>query len=278
MADDELDELLDFARELAREAGRIQLDGLERPPAIEFKGRRELVTEVDRACEQAIVAGIQRRYPEHGYLAEEGHEKDAGAQRYRWIVDPLDGTTNYAHGLPLFSVSIGLEEVGRGVVLGVVHAPYLDEVFYGRRGGGAFLRHGMAAPRRLGVSTTTDLMDAVLATGFAYVLNESPNTNLDNWSRLAFRTRGLRRYGSAALDLAYVAAGRFDGFWEMHLKPYDVAVGALLIQEAGGRVTDMQGGDDWLEGQHFVASNGHLHEAIRAELAPPQPDRWLRLR
>lgn len=271
--DARLDEFLAFAIDAARAAGRIQLDGLSSRPAISLKSPRELVTPIDHACEALIVDRIRATYPDHGYLAEEGHSRPG---QLRWIVDPVDGTTNYAQRLPLFSVSIGLEEVGRGVVVGVVLAPYMDELFYGRAGGGAWLRRGDAAPRRLEVSRTERLADAVLSTGFAYVQNDTPNHNLDNWEALSRSTRALRRGGSAALDMAYVADGRFDGFWEMHLKPYDVAAGALLIREAGGRVTDMFLGDDWLEGQSLVATNGRLHEALVGALAPVRPDPWVR--
>lgn len=275
MAIDErtLDEYLSFAIDAARAAGKVQLDGLTNRPAISLKSPRELVTPIDHACEALIVERIRTTYPDHGYLAEEGHDRPGAL---RWIVDPVDGTTNYAQRLPLFSVSIGLEEVGRGIVVGVVLAPYLDELFYGRLGAGAFLRRGDGAPRRLEVSRTERLGDAVLSTGFAYVQNDTPNHNLDNWATLSRSTRALRRGGSAALDLAYVADGRFDGFWEMHLKPYDVAAGALLVREAGGRVTDMFLGEDWLEGQSFVATNGRLHDALAGALAPVRPDPWVR--
>jgi myo-inositol-1(or 4)-monophosphatase len=268
-----LDEYLAFAIDLARAAGALQLDGLSSRPAISLKSPRELVTPVDHACEALIVERIQRTYPDHGFLAEEGHAR-AGA--LRWIVDPVDGTTNYAQRLPLFSVSIGLEEVGHGLVVGVVLAPYIDELFYAREGAGAWLRRGDAPPRRLEVSRTERLADAVLATGFAYVQNETPNNNLDNWAHLSKITRAVRRFGSAALDLAYVADGRFDGFWEMHLKPYDVAAGVVLLREAGGRVTDMFLGDDWLEGESFIATNGRLHDDLAKALAPVRPDRWIR--
>lgn len=267
-----LDDLLEFALDVAKQAGAIQLDGLSAQPEIDFKGRRELVTPVDRACEEYIVGRIRATYPDHGFFAEEGH---AAPGSCRWIIDPIDGTTNFAHRLPAFCVSIGLETED-GVVLGVVHAPYLREVFFGRRGGGAWLMHGDAMPRPVRVTSTAAVSDAVLATGFAYVRNESPNHNLDNWKNVSMEARGLRRMGSAAIDLAYVADGRLDGFWEMHLKPYDVAAGAFLVQEAGGRVTDMFGGDDWLEGQTIVATGGPLHEPLRALLAPVAPDRWIR--
>ncbi|MGE0712711.1 MAG: inositol monophosphatase [Planctomycetota bacterium] len=268
-----LDDLLAFARDVARGAGRLALDRLEGGARVEFKGRRELVTEVDRACEDYVVARIRQAHPEHGYFAEEGHVQPGD---WRWIVDPIDGTTNFSQRLPLFSVSLGLEHRGE-LVLGVVEAPCLAETFWGRRGGGAWCQRGAAPPRRMRTSATAALEDAVLATGFAYVRNESPNTNLDNWAKLAMRARGVRRMGSAAIDLAYVADGRFDAFWEMHLKPYDVAAGVVLIREAGGRVSDFFGGEDWLEGQSIVATNGPLHEALRTELAPVHPDGHVRL-
>lgn len=267
-----LDELLVFAKDVARGAGQIALERLNSGAAIEFKGRRELVTPVDRACEDYVVARIQQAYPDHGYFAEEGHEAEG---EWRWIVDPIDGTTNFSQRLPLFSVSLGLEHQGE-LVLGVVCAPYLDELFFARRGGGAWLSWRDQAPRPCRVSRTDELGDAVFATGFAYVRNETENNNLANWSRLCLASRGVRRGGSAAIDLAYVADGRFDAFWEMHLKPYDVAAGVVLIREAGGQISDFFGGEDWLEGQSIVASNGAIHARLRAELDPVHEDPWVR--
>jgi myo-inositol-1(or 4)-monophosphatase len=267
-ARDPLDLLLDFAKDVAQSTGRMALERLESGAEIEFKGRRELVTPVDRACEDYVVRRIREAYPEHGYFAEEGHRAEG---TWRWIVDPIDGTTNFSQRLPVFSVSLGLEHEGR-LVAGVVCAPALGELFFAREGGGAWCQRGATAPRRMRVSQTASLGDAVLATGFAYVRNESPNTNLDNWTRLCMASRGVRRFGSAAIDLAYVADGRFDGFWEMHLKAYDVAAGVVLIREAGGRVSDFFGGEDWLSGQSIVATNGALHEILRGVLAPVQPD------
>lgn len=267
-----LDELLAFAKDVARGAGRLALDHLEGGAAIEFKGPRELVTPVDRACEEYVVQRIRQAYPAHGYFAEEGHQAEGA---WRWIVDPIDGTTNFSQRLPLFSVSLGLEFEGE-LLLGVVSAPYLDELFWARRGGGAWLAWRGAAPRRCHVSQTSELKDAVLATGFAYVRNETQNDNLENWRRLCLASRGVRRGGSAAIDLAYVADGRFDAFWEMHLKPYDVAAGVVLIREAGGKVSDFFGGEDWLEGQSIVVSNGAIHERVRESLDPVHEDPWVR--
>lgn len=272
MTERSLDELLTFAKDVARGAGQIALDLLEGGAAIEFKGPRELVTPVDRACEEYVIERIKATYPDHGYFAEEGHQADGA---WRWIVDPIDGTTNFSQRLPLFSVSLGLEYEGQ-LRLGVVFAPYLDELFWAREGGGAWISWRGAPPRRCQVSTTDTLSDAVLASGFAYVRNETKNDNLGNWSRLCLASRGVRRGGSAAIDLAYVADGRFDAFWEMHLKPYDVAAGVVLIREAGGQISDFFGGEDWLEGQSIVASNGAIHERVREALDPVHEDPWVR--
>lgn len=271
----ELEALRAFAVDVAREAGALQLEGLSRPQAVELKSWRELVTPIDRACEELIHARVRAAWPDHGFLMEEGHVSQ-GESPWRWIVDPVDGTTNFARRLPAFAVSIGLEHAGR-IVVGVVYAPYLDELYAARRGGGAWLEGRGLPPRRLKVSPVASLGESILGTGFAYVQNETPNDNVENFARLSKVTRGLRRMGSAALDMAWVADGRFDGFWELHLKPYDVAAGALLIEEAGGRVSDMFGGQDWLEGQTIVASNGLIHEQIMAQLSPVQPDPWVRL-
>lgn len=270
----ELEELLAFAVELARAAGDLQLEMLDRPHPVELKSWRELVTPVDRACEDLIHQRVRGAYPEHGFLMEEGHAEERGP--WRWIVDPVDGTTNYSKRLPAFAVSIGLEHAGK-IVVAAVNAPYVGELYSARRGGGAWLERANKPRRRLAVSPVTTLTESILGTGFAYVQNETPNNNLDNWARLSPLTRGLRRMGSAALDLAWVADGRFEGFWELHLKPYDVAAGALLVEEAGGRVTDMFGRQDWLEGQTIVATNGLIHDALMRELAPVRPDKWVRL-
>lgn len=272
MTDLDLDRALEFAREVALEAGAIQMDGLGAAVTTSKGIRRELVTPIDHACEALIIGRIRSAYPDHGYFAEEGHVAEGA---WRWIVDPLDGTTNYAHRLPLFSVSIGLQAPDGEMVMGVVCAPALDEMFWARTGGGAWGQRGGREPRRLAVSETAELADAVLATGFAYVRNETQNTNLDNWAAFSPQVRGLRRMGSAAIDLAYVADGRFDAFWEMHLKPYDVAAGVVLIREAGGQVTDMFLGETWLEGQTIIASNRAIHARVHEALAPVRDDPWV---
>lgn len=271
-AQPEEDGLLDFAIDLARDAGKIMMNGLGNVH-VSKKSWRDLVTEVDEACERHVITSIKVAFPDHDYFAEEGHERREKKSEWRWILDPVDGTTNYAHSLPLFSISIGIERAGE-CVGGVVYAPYLNELFFGWKGGGAFL-NSRSIPLR--VSEREPLSECVLATGFSYVQRESANDNLANWARITREARGTRRFGSAALDLAYVAAGRLDGFWEMHLKPYDVAAGAVLIREAGGRVTDFWGGEDWLEGQSLVATNGKIHEALRSRLDPVQADGHVRI-
>ena len=261
--DGRADEMLAFAMQVAREAGDLLLDGygkVERGQ-VDYKGWRDLVTKYDLASERLVIDRIHTVWPGHAILAEEGGGH-AGTAPYRWIIDPLDGTTNFVHRHPFFCVSIGLEDA-KGILVGVVHAPRLGETFTTVRGGGAFLDGGA---RRLHVSAETDLGHALLASGFAYRQGEVGNTNLDNWSKLSLETRGLRRCGSAALDLAYVAAGRYDGYWELALSPWDVAAGALLVREAGGRVTDARGGDDWLQGGSIVATNGPLHDPVLSRL------------
>jgi len=257
-----MDAFLDFALDLAREAGaRLHTGfGTIGRQEIGYKGWRDLVTEFDLAVERRVIERIRAAWPDHGILGEEGGVQ-AGSSPYRWIVDPLDGTTNYVHGHPMYCVSIALED-GDGLLAGVVYAPELNELFSARRGAGASLN----LERPLRVSPETDLRHGLLASGFAYRQGELRNSNLDNWSRLSLVSRGLRRCGSAALDLAYVAAGRYEGFWELHLSPWDVAAGALLVREAGGRVTDGHGGEDWLTGGSIVASNGLLHDELRARL------------
>jgi myo-inositol-1(or 4)-monophosphatase len=257
------DEMLAFALQVARAAGDLLLDGYAKVERgeVDYKGWRNLVTKYDLASERLVIDRIHAAWPGHAILAEEGGARE-GTAPYRWIIDPLDGTTNFVHRHPFFCVSIGLEDA-EGILLGVVHAPRLRETFTAVRGRGAF----QDGAHRLQVSHAADLSHALLASGFAYRQGEVGNTNLDNWARLSLETRGLRRCGSAALDLAYVAAGRYDGYWELALSPWDVAAGALLVREAGGRVTDARGGDDWLQGGSIVATNGRLHEAILSRLS-----------
>lgn len=235
------------------------------PEAIESKDQaHDLVTIADRASEDLIVESLKTRFPGTAILAEEtgrsGAEGEAEKAEALWIVDPLDGTVNFVHGLPFFAVSIGLYQNG-APELGVVAAPALGEVFAAQRGAGATLN---GEPIR--VSNTPVIGDSLLTTGFAYEREGTPNPNLPNFSRVVYKARSTRRPGSAAIDLAYVAAGRFDGFWEAHLSPWDVAAGALLVQESGGRVGDFNGGEAWLWGENILATNGRIHRELESLL------------
>ena len=251
-------------RSIAAQAGEVLLGLLGRlvPGEIGKKGRIDLVTRADREAEELVVSRIRERFPGTAFLAEER----AGAEWRRdglvWCIDPLDGTTNFVHGFPVFSVAIALLEDG-APVLAVTHAPALGETWWAARGGGAF-RNG----ERCAVSGTASLEDALLATGFPYQLRELPYDNVENLRALLLGAQGVRRAGAASLDLAWVAGGRFDGFWEPYLNPWDVAGGTLLVLEAGGRVTDFAGGPDAIFGRNLVATNGRVHEAVRARLRP----------
>ena len=258
----------DCATKLAMAAGRTLMQhSASAASTVESKGRRrELVTAADRAAEHGIVSGLLAAFPDHAVLAEEGvlttQGKASKTADWTWIIDPLDGTTNFVHGLPFFAVAIALAYRDEPVV-GVVHAPALGETFAAARGLGAQRWRGEAAPVALRVSRTGELADALLATGFSYNRNE-PGRD-DNSARLAAvlpHCRDLRRLGSAELDLCYTACGTYDGYWELYLAPYDVAAGAVVVAEAGGRVTDLAGGQDWLHGGQVLASNGLLHDTL----------------
>jgi len=249
---------------IARDAGavlRAHDSGTPRPPRL--KGVRDPVTDADLASERLIVERLRDELPEAAIFSEEEtREAPEGPCVY---VDPLDGTVNFSQAHPFYAVSIALYE-GAEPLAGVVHAPRLDETFVAVRGRGAICD---GRPAR--VSDKDALIDAVLATGFAYARNEVEDDNVGHFARLVLKVRGLRRCGSAALDLAYTACGRLDGFWEPHLNPFDVAAGALLVREAGGIVTDMAGGDDWLHGRSICAAGAPLHAALLAELGATTP-------
>ena len=240
---------------LAREAGRLLAEKLTRHNQIFYKGTIDLVTEADKMSEEFILAEISRRYPEHGILSEESAAKNEQAA-IRWIIDPLDGTTNYAHGFPFFCVSIALAKDGV-VELGVVFDPLRDELFTASLAGGAYLNG-----KKLQVSSESDLSRSLLATGFPYDIRVSNENNLNFFNAMAVRAQAIRRPGAAALDLAYLAAGRIDGFWELKLKPWDTAAGCLIVEEAGGVISDMTGGKWDLYSPGLVASNGLIHEQM----------------
>jgi myo-inositol-1(or 4)-monophosphatase len=251
---------LETAVEIAREAGALLATYFERRVAFELKGEFDLVTEADRASEKIIVERLRSRFPSHAIVAEEGtgHETDS---EYRWYVDPLDGTTNFAHGVPLFAVSIGLERAGEGVA-GVVYNPVHQELYAAESGSGAFLNG-----KRIRVSGTKRLLDSLSVTGFPS-LKRKNDVNIHFYYQMAMASHGTRRTGTAAQDLAYVAAGRFDLFWEFGLRPWDMAAGTVLVKEAGGRVSDMNGQRHSVNtSDHLLADNGLLHEESLAYMA-----------
>jgi len=248
--------LLGAAVEAGQKAGALLLDYVKSGFRIEHKNPINLVTDADHAAEQCIIDHLHALFPTHGFLAEEQGRVEQSATPYLWIIDPLDGTTNFTHGYPAYCVSIGLEYRGH-CVLGVVFDPTRNDLFTATEGCGAQLN---GHPIR--VSDTSDLDHSLLVTGFAYDIRESPRNNLDHFATFALKAQGMRRTGSAALDLCYVAAGRFDGFWEVKLNPWDMAAGSVLVQEAGGKLTDFSGQKLSIYGQELVASNGQIHHAM----------------
>ncbi len=259
-----LEDFLARAQSLARVAGDLQRESLCKPLSIEYKGEIDLVTEVDRGCEELLVKGLKGSFPEHDFLAEENLYESLGSS-HKWIIDPLDGTTNFAHGFPWFAVSIALEVNGE-VVLGVVYHTMMDEMFTAVKGGGAFVNG-----RRISVSRRSPLRGSLLASGFPYDSATDRENNFAHFVNFQMHARGIRRAGAAALDLAYVAAGRLDGYWEAKLKPWDVAAGQLLVKEAGGVVTGFSGEDYSVYNHRILASNGLIHDEMLAVLAKPAP-------
>jgi len=245
---------LQTAMNIAREAGALLSQFFERRIGFELKGEFDLVTEADRASENLVLERLHSYFPSHNIVAEESglHEK---ASEYCWYVDPLDGTTNFAHGFPVFNVTLALERAGE-LICGVIFDPVRQEMFSAERGSGAFLNN-----RRIQVSACPRVEEALLATGFPS-RKRHESTNVHFFHQVSMVTHGIRRAGSAAIDLAYVASGRLDGFWEFGLNPWDMAAGILLVQEAGGIVSDMKGRPPNLRGRHILADNGKIHQAV----------------
>jgi myo-inositol-1(or 4)-monophosphatase len=242
------------AAEIAREAGSLLAEMATQPLEINYKRRSDLVTAADRRSEALIVGHLRERFPEHSIVAEEGGNHTASSD-YCWYVDPLDGTTNYAHGFPVYCVSMGLA-YRREVIAGVVYDPSRNQMYSAERGAGAFLDG-----QRLRVSTTKSLSEGLVATGFPpFATNH--DLNIKFYFRFTELTHGIRRAGSAALDLCNVAAGRFEGFWELKLNPWDKAAGALMVAEAGGKVSDVRGAAFDLLGDDVFASNGLVHDQM----------------
>jgi myo-inositol-1(or 4)-monophosphatase len=257
----ELVPLLETARGVALEAGALLRERYHRLTEVRYKGDINLVTEADTLAQALIVDRLSKAFPGHDFLAEEEGLKSLSGAEFRWIIDPLDGTTNFAHKLPVFCVSIGLERAGE-LRAGVVHNPMTGDTFWAAAGGGAF--HD-GSPIR--VSATAELGRALLATGFGYDV-WTTRCNIDEHERMVMRCQGVRRCGSAALDLCFVACGRFDGFWELKLSPWDSAAGTVIVREAGGRVTDFEGRPVDVYKPQVCASNGLVHEAMLGVLKP----------
>jgi myo-inositol-1(or 4)-monophosphatase len=253
MASEPLQKYLEAAVDAARQAGALQRERVSGEYTVAHKGEVDLVTEVDNACEELIVNSLRSLFPDHSFLAEE-NVYDSGSAPYKWVIDPLDGTTNFAHGFPWFCVSIGLEHENK-VVLGVIYHCMKDELFTALKGEGAFLNG-----ERIRVSSKQPLKNTLLATGFPYDRTRDNENNFGHFINFHLECRGVRRAGAAALDLAYVAAGRLDGYWECKLKPWDVAAGSLIVTEAGGTVTNYQGLPYSIYDHRVVASNGLIHE------------------
>lgn len=249
--------LLAVAQKAALEAGEMLKDGFGTTFRIDNKeGRHNLVTEYDHKAEKHIINCIKAQFPDHIFLAEESGATGTPAETVRWIIDPLDGTVNFAHSIPIFCVSIAAERAGE-LLCGVIYAPMTDELFIGTKGGGAFLNG-----QSLSVSSTDKLDDAILVTGFPYNAWENPNNCIDHFSSFVRMGLPVRRLGSAAIDLAYLAAGRFDGYWEVSLNSWDVAAGKLLLQEAGGMMTQYDGAPHNLHTGTMLATNGRIHKEM----------------
>ena len=243
--------------EIAREAGALLMRYFEQRVKIEYKGDVDLVTEADRNSEALILQRIRQRWPDHDVIGEEGARVESGSA-YRWYVDPLDGTTNFAHGFPVFCVSLAIEHKGARVA-GVIFDPTRNELFAAEQGRGAYLND-----EPIHVSTTANLAESLVATGFpSHKRHKNPNIYF--YHQITLRTHGVRRAGSAALDLCCVAAGRFDAFWEFNLNPWDTAAGVLMVEEAGGRVTMFDGGPFQPDSRETAASNGRIHDALLRE-------------
>lgn len=248
-------EFLKIAEDAARVGGKILLKYFGKPIDVEFKGEVDLVTVADRLSEEVVVSAISSKFPDHQIIAEEGTVRNS-ASEYRWIIDPLDGTTNYAHGFPCFAVSVGLEVSGR-MVMGVVYDPLRDECFTAEEGSGARLNG-----RPIHVSGIDRLDKALLATGFPYDRRDHVERYLRPFKRFMMKAQEIRRPGAATIDLCYLAAGRLDGFWESKLHPWDTAAASVIVKEAGGRMSDFKGGEFSIYGQETLASNGKVHEEM----------------
>jgi len=257
-----LKELREVLLRTINEAGDVLMHYYGNLERVETKsGEIDLITEADCRSEETIIAGIRRTFPEHQILAEESGARAPRSSEFRWVIDPLDGTTNYAHTFPAFCISIGVERAD-SIVLGAVYNPYHRELFFAERGGGAFLNE-----KPIHVSQTGDLSQSLVVTGFAYDRRERADYYLRFFRAFMMRCHGVRRMGSAALDMCFVACGRLEGYWEENLKPWDTAAGWLIVEEAGGRVSDYSGEKFAIEKKQILATNGLIHNEMREVLA-----------
>ena len=246
---------LQLAVEAALEAGKIQRERSSRIGNITYKGDIDIVTEVDLLCEKEIISRIKKQFPDHDILAEESGATQ-GSSEFRWVIDPLDGTVNYSHGFPSYCVSIALEKNGENI-LGVIYSPCLDELFVAEKGNGSTLNS-----KPISVSKVSSLKKSLLITGFAYDVSQTDNDNLDHFQNFVKESQAVRRMGSAALDLCYMATGRAEGFWELNLHAWDMAAGVLIIREAGGQVTRFDGSEFQIDGREILATNSLVHQAM----------------
>lgn len=258
---DRIQSYVAVAEEAARAAGAFIVENWQRFKEITYKSAIDIVTEIDRKAEEKIVENLQRRFPDHSILAEEETRIPGSSGEYRWIIDPLDGTTNFAHSYPQVSVSIALEQAGH-IVLGVVFDPLRKELFKAAEGGGAFLNDSP-----IQTSKIAQLDKALLATGFPYDRRERADFYLNFFKAFLVRCQGIRRAGSAALDVCYLACGRIDGFWELKLHPWDTAAASLIVQEAGGKLTDFDSNPFTIWGEETLGSNGLIHAEMLEVLA-----------
>ncbi len=253
----DLNKFLDFAVSLSKKAGKIQLDSFRKPHTVKYKGPVDIVTEVDIKCQKMAIDTITKAFPDHSILAEEEDINiRSGRSKFKWIIDPLDGTTNYAHGVPVFCFSAALE-IDSIIVIGCAYNPVLGELFYSSKGGGSFFNN-----KKIKVSEAEVFEKSLLSTGFPYNKRVNPDNNFDHFRDISLHVKGIRRLGSAVLDLCYCAAGFIDGYWELNLKPWDMASGYLMVKEAGGMVTDFCGKSFNLYDGKILASNARIHKYL----------------
>jgi myo-inositol-1(or 4)-monophosphatase len=250
--------MLDKVLEITREAGELVREGFGKDFSIEYKtNESNLVTEIDKKSEALIVSYIKKNFPTHGILAEEGDIENTNAE-YLWVIDPIDGTTNFAHGFPIFAVSVGLQKNGK-TICGAVYHVMQNNMFFSELGSGSF-----CDAKRLKVAKNDKLRTSLLVTGFPYNIDENPDGAMEIFNAMVRNSRGMRRLGSAALDVCYVASGCFEGFWEVNLFPWDICAAQLILEEAGGKATDFSGNPAGIYSKQFICSNGFVHQEMLA--------------